>query len=122
MSPVNQTIERWARQSPGKVALHFQGEDLTYASLLKKINATKLPVARGERIAYLGYNSPEMLVLLFAAARQGAILVPLNWRLTAAEYREILADCSPRFLYVGKGFEGHGLGIPRGEFTDRSKD
>ena len=39
-------------------------------------------VARGDRVAWIGYNDPEMLVLLFALARRGAILVPLNWRLT----------------------------------------
>jgi fatty-acyl-CoA synthase len=55
-----------------------------------------MDVERGERVAWLGYNSPEMLVLLFALARRGAILVPLNWRLTAAEHRAILEDCRPK--------------------------
>lgn len=58
-----------------------------------------------------------MLVLLFALARLGAILVPLNWRLTAAEHRAILADCSPKWLFCDADFEAHGkgLGIPAGE-------
>ena len=46
-----------------------------------------LGVRKGERVAYLGYNNHEMLALLFALAKLGAILVPLNWRLTAAEHR-----------------------------------
>lgn len=55
-----------------------------------------------------------MLVLLFALARAGAILVPLNWRLTAAEHRAILADCTPRYLVAEKAFAQHaaGLGVP----------
>ena len=59
-----------------------------------------------------------MLVLLFALARLGVILVPLNWRLTAAEHRIILADCSPRFLFTDPDFEKHALelGIPIGAF------
>ncbi len=55
-----------------------------------------------------------MLVLLFALARLGAILVPLNWRLTAAEHKAILADCSPKWIAFDSDFESqaHGLGIP----------
>lgn len=65
-------------------------------------------------MAYLGYNHPRMLVLLFAAARAGAILVPLNWRLTAAEHRAILADCAPRYLVAEEEFAAHAktLGVP----------
>jgi len=73
-------------------------------------------VGHGERVAYLGYNGPRMLVLLFALARAGAVLVPLNWRLTAAEHRAILADCAPRFLVAEGEFLEHAatLGVPLG--------
>src|SRR2546425_7765208 len=59
-----------------------------------------------------------MLVLLFALARLGALLVPLNWRLTAAEHKEILADCTPRWLFCDPEFEEHGkkLDVPLGTF------
>ena len=69
---------------------------------------------KGDRVAWLGYNCPEMLVLLLALARLGAILVPLNWRLTAAEHRAILADCSPKWIAFDKDFEAHAgqLGVP----------
>ena len=40
-----------------------------------------LDVGRGDRVAFLGFNSPEMIAILFACARIGAIVVPLNWRL-----------------------------------------
>ena len=55
-----------------------------------------------------------MLVLLFALARLGAILVPLNWRLTAAEHKAILSDCSPKWIAFDADFESHarGLGVP----------
>jgi fatty-acyl-CoA synthase len=55
-----------------------------------------------------------MLVLLFALARLGAILVPLNWRLTAAEHRTILEDCKPKWIAFDEDFESRarGLGIP----------
>ena len=59
---------------------------------------------KGERVAWLGYNHPRLIVLLFALARLGGILVPLNWRLAAAEHRQILADCSPRAIFSDDDF------------------
>jgi fatty-acyl-CoA synthase len=100
-------IERWAERNPAKVAIHCDGTDLTYGALWQQIEyaAKTLRAEKGDRVAWLGYNDPQMLVLLFALARLGAILVPLNWRLTAAEHREILSDCAPRLLYTGPEFE-----------------
>jgi acyl-CoA synthetase (AMP-forming)/AMP-acid ligase II len=43
-------------------------------------------VKRGDCVAFLGYNSPEMLALLFSCARLGALFMPLNWRLAAPEH------------------------------------
>ena len=99
-------LERWARRTPFHTALHFEGEDWTYQRLWARVEEITrgLDAAKGERIAWLGYNSPEMLALLFAAARLGAILVPLNWRLAAAEHEEILADCAPKFLFSDVDF------------------
>ena len=105
---LSRIIERWAAHFPDKIALHFHGADYTYAGLWEQIEKVSagLRVNKGDRIAWLGYNHPDMLVLLFAAARRGAILVPLNWRLTAAEHKRILADCTPRWIF------------PDGDFAD----
>lgn len=55
-------------------------------------------VQPGDRVAWLGLNHPGTLVLLFALARLGALLVPLNHRLAPAEWQAVLADCTPRLL------------------------
>jgi fatty-acyl-CoA synthase len=111
-------LERWARSAPAKTALHWEGVNLSYAELWHSVEvATRsLPVKKGDRVAYLGYNDPAQLVLLFALARLGAILVPLNWRLTVAEHRDIVVDCSPSLLVCGPEFEAHAaqLGVPLG--------
>ncbi|HEX2565831.1 MAG TPA: long-chain fatty acid--CoA ligase [Burkholderiales bacterium] len=106
---LSRIIERWAEHFPDKPALHFHGSDISYAALWGEIKkaANSLDVRKGDRVAWLGYNSPEMLVLLFALARRGAILVPLNWRLTAAEHKAILADCSPKWLFHDADFAVH---------------
>ena len=81
-------------------------------------------MSQGDRVAWLGYNSPEMLVLLFALARLGAILVPLNWRLTAAEHGTILADCTPKWIFCESEFEAHcrTLGVPIGSLLGENKN
>ena len=111
-------IERWADHFPAKTALHFQGLDLSYQKFRDLIDARSktLQVSKGDRVAWLGYNCPEMLVLLFALARRGAILVPLNWRLTAAEHRTILEDCRPRWIFHDEAFaaQAGSLGIAVG--------
>jgi fatty-acyl-CoA synthase len=55
-------------------------------------------VQRGDRVAYLGLNDPNMLVTLFACARLGAVLVPLNYRLSAPELAFIVQDSAPHTL------------------------
>jgi len=54
----------------------------------------------GDRIAILGDNSPEQIFLLGAAARLGAVVIPVNCRLHPGEITYILNDCRPKFLIV----------------------
>ena len=85
-------ISNWvahrANWAPAKAAIHFEGATWTnvdfenrvgrLAAALKK----ELGVRDGDRVAHLGLNSPDLLALFFACARIGALIVPLNWRLT----------------------------------------
>ena len=102
-------IERHARFSPRAAAIRFEGREISYAELAERIRrAAAVLAARGVRqgdaVAYLGYNHPAALVLLFACARLGAMLVPLNWRLAPPELARVVADCPPRLLLVEKAF------------------
>jgi fatty-acyl-CoA synthase len=110
MNDISRWIERHAGFQPGKIALRFAGEEISYAALARRIDAAaraltgRLGLQRGDRIAWLGYNAPEMIVLLFAAARTGLIFVPLNWRLVAPEHKHILADCGASVLFADREF------------------
>lgn len=55
-------------------------------------------VEQGQRIATIARNSADLLIAQQAAMRLGAIFVPLNWRLAAAELQAALADCDPVLL------------------------
>jgi fatty-acyl-CoA synthase len=114
---LSRIIERWAHHTPGRTAFHFHGADLSYAGLWERTEqATRqlagAGIAHGDRIAYLGYNHPDMLALLFAASQLGAILVPLNWRLTVHEHKGILADCAPKLLFFEPEFGEHASMLP----------
>ena len=105
-------IDRNADFMPGKVALRHEGRDLTYRAFGERITAaaralkSELAVGRGDRVAILAANHPDYLVLLYACARLGAILVPLNWRLAVPEQVFILTDASAKVLVVQDAFAG----------------
>lgn len=68
------------------------------ACALATVLQEKYGVKQGERVAVLAFNAPEYLDAFFACALLGAILVPLNVRLTARELITVLSDCTPALL------------------------
>ncbi|MCK1736599.1 long-chain fatty acid--CoA ligase [Bradyrhizobium sp. 138] len=105
-------IDRNAAFAPDKTAIAFEGERLSYAAFAARIERTatalkqELGVGRGDRVAILSLNRPDYLVLLYACARLGAMLVPLNWRLAVAEQLFILNDAGAKVLVLERAFEG----------------
>jgi fatty-acyl-CoA synthase len=55
-------------------------------------------------VAILARNSADYLVFIVAAFRAGAILLPLNWRLSAAELQFLLADAPPALVVYDEEF------------------
>ena len=102
-------IERHAAFAPDKAALLCAGRAWTYGELSRAIGQMTTALAdrgvvSGDRVAHLGYNSAEQLLLLFACARLGAMFVPLSWRLAPPEHRIMLSDCQPRLVMVDEPF------------------
>ncbi|MFT3729122.1 MAG: AMP-binding protein [Terricaulis sp.] len=58
-------------------------------------------VAREDRVAVLCRNRIEFFEIMFACAKLGAIVVPLNWRAPTAELAPIVDDCTPKILAYG---------------------
>ncbi len=101
-------IARRAELTPDSVALEelATGRSLTYAALDERSSrASALLEARGvgegDRVAILSRNRLAFFEALFACARLGAILVPLNWRMPPAELDPLLGHCGPRLLLHG---------------------
>jgi len=106
-------LSRWisdaAARTPANTAVRFEGTELTYGDLEGRVAALAgvlgdAGVASADRVAYLGPNCPELLEALFACARQGAIFVPLNARMTAAELRLFVEQASPSVLLAEESF------------------
>jgi fatty-acyl-CoA synthase len=102
-------IERVAGLTPDKTAIRFPGRELSYAELAALIDRLAAALAfsgvkHGDCVAFLGFNSPEMLALLFAGARLGTLFMPLNWRLAGPEHLQMLQDCPPSVLFVEPHF------------------
>ncbi len=65
----------------------------------------KTGIEKGDRIGVLGKNSFSYFLLYGAAAALGAIVLPINWRLSADEVAYNLNDCSPKMVFSDPEFE-----------------
>ena len=66
-------------------------------------------VGEGDRVAVLARNSVHTILLHFACARRGAMIVPLNWRLATAELKYLLDDCRPSLVLGDEALQEHEL-------------
>ena len=84
-------IEHHAARTPDRVALVdlHRASELTYGELAARVRSVAWSlqdrVGAGDRVAVLSRNDTRVFEVVYACALLGAIAVPLNWRLTAAE-------------------------------------
>ena len=62
-------------------------------------------VKKGDRIAYLGKNHHLYFEAFMGAAKVGAVMTPVNWRLAPPEVAYILGNCEAEIVLIGEGFE-----------------
>ncbi len=106
ISRIPDLIDRRARLGPHSIALEEaeSGRSVTYAELDRRACAAaslmaQRQVSAGDRVALLCHNRIEFFELLFACAKLGAVLVPMNWRMPAAELDGLFADCEPNLVF-----------------------
>ncbi|MBB4711990.1 fatty acid--CoA ligase [Streptomyces luteogriseus] len=110
--------ERWtlthssrahAGSRPDHPAIICEGRVTTYDKLhrdsSRAAHALRAGGARrGDRVAYLGRESENYYVVMLACAKAGAVLVPVNWRLTPTEVDHILRDSGAALIFVDDEF------------------
>ena len=85
---------------PDDTALVCGPDRLSWRALDRRVDALAAALADrgagpGERVLWLGQNCHRLLEALFAAARLGAVLCPVNWRQRPEELRFVLEDADP---------------------------
>lgn len=83
---------------------------LTFAQLGEHARAfaaglDALGVGVGERVAVVSHNSARLLTAFYGAAGYGRILVPVNFRLSAAEVEYIVGHCGASVLLIDPELE-----------------
>lgn len=86
------------------------GRTVTFAEYKEQVDrlATGLSqagIAKGDRIGVLGKNSLEFFLVYGAAAALGAIVLPVNWRLSADEVCYNLNDCQAKILFADAEYQ-----------------
>jgi fatty-acyl-CoA synthase len=92
---VGDLLWRTALRLPDKTAIVYGGQRQSYAELDTTVNRvagalSARGVRKGDRIALFSYNNHAFVVAYFALARLGAVSVPVNFMLAAAEVRYVL--------------------------------
>ena len=83
---------------------------LTFSQFKERVDCLafslqKSGIKKGDRIGVLGKNSLEFFLIYGSAAALGAIVVPVNWRLSADEVAYNLNDCGCKTIFVDKEFQ-----------------
>lgn len=108
------TLGRWtsdrARATPNRIAVDDRGVCITYAELDRRATALaagfeKADLEVGTRIATITGNSADHVVVFFACAKAGLVLVPLSWRLSPRELATQLDVAEPALLLIEDEFQ-----------------
>lgn len=99
-----------------RVALRFEDRAQTYGELADRVDslASGLVAAgltKGDRVAVLLHNRLEFVEIFFAIAKAGAVVVPINYLLTAPEIAYQFNDSGVRWLFVSAGLSDR---VPQG--------
>ncbi len=101
-------VDHWAERAPDRPAVKSAQRSLSYGELADEAGRlaaglhSRLGVNSGDRVAFLAANCVEFIVLLFACARLGAVLVPINFRLATAERERLVQRTESRAILLDR--------------------
>src|SRR5436305_6858259 len=103
-------LRKAADRLVGGPAILYEGASIGYRELLERAGCLAEALAvggvtAGRQVAYLGLNSPSILVTYLACAWLGATFVPVNFRLRTNEVQWVLRDCEAHTLVVEPGHQ-----------------
>lgn len=99
-------LKKWSLYAPQSIAVvdGDTGREFSYRQLYSisqkgaDVLSQKFEISKGDRVAIISTNELEYVFLFFALQRLGAVLVPVNFRLTQREVEHIVGDCNPKLI------------------------
>ena len=98
-----------AKRYPDKIALRMDGKALTFKQLNSAANRLSRGLAAsgvnpGDKIGILSQNRLEFAIIVYAAAKCAAILVPINFRYQKNELVFVVNNSRPKVLFYENDF------------------
>ena len=102
-------VQHQARTRPAALAYRCGDRRWTFAEVERDSNRiantlAALGIGPGDRVAALTKFHVEALLLTLAAAKLGAVCMPVNWRLAPAEVRYIVDHGGAKLMLADRGF------------------
>ena len=103
------------RQTPGRCALKYRGEEVTYAAFNARIQVVggwlaSRGIGPDDVVAVLMKNSAAFLDIAFAISHIGAVFLPINYRLASDEIAYIVENAGARLLVADEEFGASAAG------------
>lgn len=125
MKVLHDWLKHWDLHDPHSTALvnGDTGESWSYRQLFARAQSGanflfhNKNIRKGDRVIYLGKNNLSVITLFFATSRIGAILVPVNFRLSDEEILYIVKDSTAKMIVIDSEFENRVI-----EFTSKAQE
>ncbi|MFS0553839.1 class I adenylate-forming enzyme family protein [Brevibacillus sp. 179-C9.3 HS] len=106
---IGSSLSRNASIIPERVAIIFQDKTYTYEQLNRIVNRLahgllSLGVHKGDKVCLMMKNSDLFPIVLFAAAKIGAVTVPINVRLTKTEAAYIIDHSDAKVIFYDEEY------------------
>src|SRR5690625_1874712 len=107
---IGQNLEMFRRIQPNKVALYYEGEQITYAAFVTQVRRfqqnlrTHVQTEKQLRVALFITTEPALLEMFFAIVTLGWIAIPIDPKWTVREAEQIIALAKPDVIVASKKF------------------
>ena len=105
-------LQKWSKYTPNRLFLREYDRDInwTYSDFNHRTNSfaqyliDTYNIKKGDRIVVYSKNRSEYVLILLACIKIGAIMVPLNYRLTPRELDGLIKDADPTLFFYELDF------------------